>query len=132
MSVSRSVFPIMTDVDRQLFIREAHGRDQIGVIDGFRSTFGKSYAGEPDQLVEALLADETVMSADTLMLTIPSQLGVDYNLHLLSAFAEHVAPELGWRPAPRARRPVTRRTRFPGSRAPFPRSCAPVPLTHLQ
>lgn len=132
VSVSRSVFPIMTDVDRQLFIREAHGRDQIGVIDGFRSTFGKSYVGEPDQLVEALLADEAVMSADTLMLTIPSQLGVDYNLHLLSAFAEHVAPELGWRPAPRARRPVTRRTRFPGSRAPFPRSCAPVPLTHLQ
>ncbi|MCG7438144.1 LLM class flavin-dependent oxidoreductase [Corynebacterium freneyi] len=98
VSVSRSVFPIMTDVDRQLFIREAQGRDQIGVIDGFRSTFGKSYAGEPDQLVEALLADEAVMSADTLMLTIPSQLGVDYNLHLLSAFAEHVAPELGWRP----------------------------------
>ncbi|OFU53160.1 LLM class flavin-dependent oxidoreductase [Corynebacterium sp. HMSC11E11] len=98
VSVSRSVFPIITDVDRQLFIREAQGRDQIGVIDGFRSTFGKSYAGEPDQLVEALLADEAVMSADTLMLTIPSQLGVDYNLHLLSAFAEHVAPELGWRP----------------------------------
>jgi hypothetical protein len=31
------------------------------------------------------------------MLTIPSQLGVDYNLHILEAFAQHVAPELGWR-----------------------------------
>lgn len=98
MSVSRSVFPLMTDYDRQLFIREAQGRDQIGVIDGFRSTFGKSYAGEPDQLIEALKADEAVMSADSLMLTIPSQLGVDYNMHLLGAFAEHVAPALGWEP----------------------------------
>ena len=98
VSVSRSIFPLMTDYDRQLFIRESQGRDQIGVIDGLRSTFGKSYAGEPDQLVAALKADEAVMSADSLMLTIPSQLGVDYNMHLLSAFAEHVAPELGWRP----------------------------------
>lgn len=98
VSVSRSVFPLMTDYDRQLFIREAQGRDQIGVIDGFRSTFGKSYAGEPDQLIEALKADEAVMSADSLMLTIPSQLGVDYNMHLLGAFAEHVAPALGWEP----------------------------------
>ncbi|WP_295624992.1 LLM class flavin-dependent oxidoreductase [uncultured Corynebacterium sp.] len=98
VSVSRSVFPIMNDMDRQLFIREAQGRDQIGVIDGFRSTFGKSYAGEPDQLIEALKADEAVMSADSLMLTIPSQLGVDYNLHLLESFAKHVAPALGWKP----------------------------------
>ena len=98
VSVSRSVFPLMTDYDRQLFIREAQGRDQIGVIDGFQSTFGKSYAGEPDQLIEALKADEAVMSADSLMLTIPSQLGVDYNMHLLGAFAEHVAPALGWEP----------------------------------
>jgi hypothetical protein len=45
-----------------------------------------------------LKADPAIAAADTVMLTIPSQLGVDYNLHVLRAFAEHVAPELGWRP----------------------------------
>ena len=98
VSVSRSVFPLMNDYDRQLFIRESVGRDQIGVIDGLQSTFGRSYAGEPDQLVEALKNDAAVMAADSLMLTIPAQLGVDYNMHLLEAFATHVAPELGWEP----------------------------------
>lgn len=96
VSVSRSVFPITNDIDRQLFLRESGGRDQIGVIDGFNSTFGRSYVGEPDKLVEQLLADEAVMDADTLMLTIPNQLGADYNAHLLQSFAEHIAPALGW------------------------------------
>ena len=32
------------------------------------------------------------------MLTIPNQLGVDYNLHVLQSFAQHVAPSLGWLP----------------------------------
>jgi hypothetical protein len=67
------------------------------MIDGFRSTFGKTYADAPDRLIEQLLADEAVMSADTLMLTIPNQLGAEYNLHVLQAFAEHVAPALGWK-----------------------------------
>ena len=68
------------------------------MIDGFRSTFGKTYAAEPDQLVEQLTADAAIAAADTVMLTIPSQLGVDFNLHILQAFAEHVAPALGWQP----------------------------------
>ena len=75
-------------------------RDRLqaeGIIDGYRSTFGKTYAAEPDQLIEQLKADDAVMSADTVMLTIPNQLGVDYNLHILDSFAQHVAPELGWR-----------------------------------
>ena len=38
------------------------------------------------------------MGAFTVMLTIPNQLGVDYNLHILESFATHVAPALGWRP----------------------------------
>ena len=74
------------------------GRDQVGVIDGFTSTFGKTYVGEPDELIDELKADAAVMSADTLMLTIPSQMGPELNLHLLSSFAEHVAPALGWQP----------------------------------
>lgn len=99
VSVSRSVFPVVTEHDALMFgLRSGNGADQIGIIDGMRSTFGRTYVGEPDQLVEELKADAAVMSADTLMLTIPSQLGVDLNLHILESFAQHVAPALGWEP----------------------------------
>src|SRR5699024_2194068 len=97
VSVSRSVFPIMNANDEAYFGRR-DSQDQIGMIDGFRSTFGKTYADEPDSLIEQLLADEAVMAADTLMLTIPNQLGPEYNLHILESFAKHVAPALGWKP----------------------------------
>ena len=50
------------------------------------------------QLIEQLQADAAVQAADTLMLTIPSQAGVDLNLHILESFAQHVAPALGWKP----------------------------------
>ncbi|QTV80443.1 LLM class flavin-dependent oxidoreductase [Microbacterium sp. NIBRBAC000506063] len=99
VSVSRSIFPIMDDRDRAYFgLRSAENGDQIGVIDGFRSTFGKTYAAEPDVLIEQLHADSAVMAADTVLLTIPNQLGVDYNAHVLESFARHVAPSLGWIP----------------------------------
>ena len=97
VSVSRSVFPIMNDRDR-LYFGGRDQRDQIGIIDGLRSTFGRTYADEPDALIEQLQQDAAVMAADTLMLTIPNQLGVDYNLHILESFAKHVAPALGWQP----------------------------------
>ncbi len=97
ISVSRSVFPILTDEDRLYFGRGA-GSDQIGVIDGLLSTFGRTYAAEPDVLIEQLRSDRAVMDADTLMLTIPSQLGVDFNLRIAASFASHVAPALGWTP----------------------------------
>jgi alkanesulfonate monooxygenase SsuD/methylene tetrahydromethanopterin reductase-like flavin-dependent oxidoreductase (luciferase family) len=97
VSVSRSIFPIMNSKDAMYFgMRD--GGDQIGVIDGFQSTFGKTYAAEPDELIELLKGDSAVVAADTVMLTIPNQLGVEYNLHILESFARHVAPELGWRP----------------------------------
>jgi alkanesulfonate monooxygenase SsuD/methylene tetrahydromethanopterin reductase-like flavin-dependent oxidoreductase (luciferase family) len=95
VSVSRSIFPITTAEERMYFGGRQDG-DQIGVIDGIRSTFGKTYAGEPDELVEQLQNDAAIASADTLMLTIPSQLGVDFNLRMVESFAKHVAPELGW------------------------------------
>lgn len=99
VSVSRSIFPITSDIDDLYFGRRGGGQgDQIGIIDDTRSTFGKTYAGEPDELIEALRGDAAVEAADTVLLTIPSQLGVDYNLHILESFAEHVAPALGWRP----------------------------------
>ena len=99
VSVSRSVFPLVSEQDEMFFgVRGRDGQDQVGIIDGLRSTFGKTYADTPDRLIEQLRADEAVMAADTLMLTIPNQLGPEYNLHVLSAFAEHVAPALGWKP----------------------------------
>ncbi len=99
VSVSRSVFPIVDANDAMwLQLRRSEGSDQIGVIDGFRSTFGRSYVDEPDQLIEQLKEDAAVMAADTLMLTIPSQLGPEANLRILENFATHVAPALGWEP----------------------------------
>ena len=98
VSVSRSIFPITTAEERMYFGGRQDG-DQIGVIDGIRSTFGKTYAGEPDELVEQLQQDAAITSADTLMLTIPSQLGVEFNLRMIESFAKHVAPALGWQPA---------------------------------
>ncbi|WP_137843222.1 LLM class flavin-dependent oxidoreductase [Microbacterium sp. 2FI] len=95
VSVSRSIFPLMTAEDHLYFGGRQDG-DQIGVIDGIRSTFGKTYAAEPDVLVEELLADAAIQAADTLMLTIPIQLGVEFNLRVIEAFATHVAPSLGW------------------------------------
>ncbi|MFG6504511.1 LLM class flavin-dependent oxidoreductase [Microbacterium sp. P05] len=95
VSVSRSIFPLTTAEDHLYFGGRQDG-DQVGIIDGMRSTFGKSYAAEPDVLVEQLLDDAAVRSADTLMLTIPSQLGVEFNLRLVESFAKYVAPALGW------------------------------------
>ncbi|NHC21934.1 LLM class flavin-dependent oxidoreductase [Nocardioides sp. IC4_145] len=97
VSVSRSIFPIVNDMDRAYFGHESRSQDQVGMIDGGRARFGKTYAGEPDQLVRELAEDEAVAAADTVLLTVPNQLGVDYNAHVLEAVVEHVAPALGWR-----------------------------------
>jgi alkanesulfonate monooxygenase SsuD/methylene tetrahydromethanopterin reductase-like flavin-dependent oxidoreductase (luciferase family) len=97
VSVSRSVFPIVSDLDRQLFWRERHSTDQVGHLDGGDARFGKTYAGEPDKLIAELAEDEAVAAADTLLLTVPNQLGVDYNAHVVESVLTHLAPELGWR-----------------------------------
>jgi alkanesulfonate monooxygenase SsuD/methylene tetrahydromethanopterin reductase-like flavin-dependent oxidoreductase (luciferase family) len=97
VSVSRSIFPIVNDLDRAYFGRETRSQDQVGQLEGGLARFGKTYAGEPDQLVADLAGDEAVASADTLLLTIPNQLGVDYNAHVLDSVVRLVAPELGWR-----------------------------------
>jgi alkanesulfonate monooxygenase SsuD/methylene tetrahydromethanopterin reductase-like flavin-dependent oxidoreductase (luciferase family) len=97
VSVSRSIFPIVTDEDRMYFGSARGGQDQVGYLDGGAARFGKTYAGEPEQLVKELADDEAIAAADTLLLTIPNQLGVDYNAHLLDSVLKHVAPELGWR-----------------------------------
>jgi alkanesulfonate monooxygenase SsuD/methylene tetrahydromethanopterin reductase-like flavin-dependent oxidoreductase (luciferase family) len=97
VSVSRSVFALVNDEDRAYFGQESNDSDQVGVIDNYRAVFGRSYAAEPDKLIEQLAQDEAVAAADTLLLTVPNQLGVDYNAHVLESILTHVAPGLGWR-----------------------------------
>lgn len=98
VSVSRSIFTLITDRDRMYFGQEAERKDQIGTIEkDKKAIFGRSYAAEPDRLIEELARDEAIQEADTLLLTVPNTLGVDYTIHQLSALLEHVAPALGWR-----------------------------------
>jgi alkanesulfonate monooxygenase SsuD/methylene tetrahydromethanopterin reductase-like flavin-dependent oxidoreductase (luciferase family) len=96
VSVSRSIFALMNDRDRAYFGRDGSS-DQVGVIDNMQAVFGRSYAAEPDKLVEELRRDEAIAEADTLLLTVPNQLGVEYNSHVIEAILTHVAPALGWR-----------------------------------
>ncbi|TJZ61472.1 LLM class flavin-dependent oxidoreductase [Sphingobacterium olei] len=98
VSVSRSIFALVNDQDRYYFGQEANRVDKIGMIEpDKRAIFGRSYAAAPDQLIKELAEDEAIQEADTLLLTIPNTLGVDYNVHVLSSILKYVAPELGWR-----------------------------------
>ena len=97
VSVSRSIFPLVTDLDRAYFGGGGDDADQVGFLDGGAARFGRSYAAEPDELVRLLAEDEAIAAADTLLLTVPNQLGVDYNAHVLDSVVRLVAPGLGWR-----------------------------------
>jgi alkanesulfonate monooxygenase SsuD/methylene tetrahydromethanopterin reductase-like flavin-dependent oxidoreductase (luciferase family) len=98
VSVSRSIFALVDDRDRAYFGRGNQGQDQIGFIDeSTRAIFGRSYAAEPDVLIAELAGDEAIAEADTLLLTVPNQLGVAYNAHVIESILTHVAPALGWR-----------------------------------
>jgi alkanesulfonate monooxygenase SsuD/methylene tetrahydromethanopterin reductase-like flavin-dependent oxidoreductase (luciferase family) len=98
VSVSRSIFALLDDRDRAYFGRGEQDGDQFGYIDGpRRAVFGRSYAAEPDVLIEQLKKDEAIAEADTLLLTVPNQLGVAYNAHVLEAILTTVAPALSWR-----------------------------------
>lgn len=97
VSVSRSIFALVDDRDRAYFGGSGKEQDSIGFIDqNTRAIFGRSYAAEPDALVKQLASDEAIAEADTLLLTVPNQLGVDYNAHVIEMILKHVAPALGW------------------------------------
>ncbi len=98
VSVSRSIFALMNDRDRMYFGRDANSDDTIGLLDGNIGTiFGRRYAAEPDVLVTQLATDEAIAEADTLLLTVPNQLGMEYCAHVIESILTHVAPALGWR-----------------------------------
>lgn len=95
VSVSRSIFAL---IDDRAYFGNGESEDQVGFIDPrTRAIFGRSYAAEPDVLIEQLRQDEAITEADTLLLTVPNQLGVAYNVHAIEAILTHVAPALGWR-----------------------------------
>jgi alkanesulfonate monooxygenase SsuD/methylene tetrahydromethanopterin reductase-like flavin-dependent oxidoreductase (luciferase family) len=95
--VSRSIFALVDDRDRMYFGHD-QSADQVGMLsETERAIFGRSYAAEPDKLIEQLKGDEAIAEADTILLTVPNQLGVDYNAHVLEAILKYVAPGLGWR-----------------------------------
>ena len=72
MSVSRSIFALVDDRDRAYFGRGDENDDQIGFLgDNTRAIFGRSYAAEPDKLIEQLKKDEAIAEADTLLLDRP-------------------------------------------------------------
>jgi alkanesulfonate monooxygenase SsuD/methylene tetrahydromethanopterin reductase-like flavin-dependent oxidoreductase (luciferase family) len=98
VSVSRSIFALMDDRDRMYFGSGRDDSDSIGFLDEkTRAIFGRSYAAEPDKLIDQLKQDEAITEADTLLLTVPNQLGVDYNVHVIESILKHVAPAMGWR-----------------------------------
>jgi alkanesulfonate monooxygenase SsuD/methylene tetrahydromethanopterin reductase-like flavin-dependent oxidoreductase (luciferase family) len=98
VSVSRSIFALVDDRDRGYFGRGGEEADQVGYIDErTRAIFGRGYAAEPDVLVGQLKEDEAIAEADTLLLTVPNQLGVAYNAHVIETILTQVAPALGWR-----------------------------------
>jgi alkanesulfonate monooxygenase SsuD/methylene tetrahydromethanopterin reductase-like flavin-dependent oxidoreductase (luciferase family) len=97
VSVSRSIFPLLNDQDRAYFGGN-RDTDEIGYIDAAtQAIFGRSYAADPDVLIRQLKEDEAIATADTLLLTVPNQLGVDYNAHVIDSILTHIAPALGWR-----------------------------------
>ncbi|QPC93731.1 LLM class flavin-dependent oxidoreductase [Mesorhizobium sp. INR15] len=97
VSVSRSIFALVNDRDRAYF-GDNDSEDHFGYIEPEkRAVFGRGYAAEPELLIEQLKQDEAIAEADTLLLTVPNQLGVDYNAHVIESILTHVAPAMGWR-----------------------------------
>jgi alkanesulfonate monooxygenase SsuD/methylene tetrahydromethanopterin reductase-like flavin-dependent oxidoreductase (luciferase family) len=98
VSVSRSIFALTESRDRMYFGSRNADEDHVGYIDqDMQAIFGRTYAAEPDKLIEQLREDEAIAAADTLLLTVPNQLGVEYNAHAIESVLTHVAPALGWR-----------------------------------
>ncbi|CAN5170778.1 LLM class flavin-dependent oxidoreductase [soil metagenome] len=86
VSVSRSIFALVNDLDRAYFGEGSREEDQIGFIEAnTRAIFGRGYTAEPDVLINELAKDEAIAEADTLLLTVPNQLGVDCNAHFIEA-----------------------------------------------
>jgi alkanesulfonate monooxygenase SsuD/methylene tetrahydromethanopterin reductase-like flavin-dependent oxidoreductase (luciferase family) len=96
VSISRSVLPITEEIDRIYFGAQAH-EDQVGLLEGVRSRFGRTFVGDPADIARELAADKAVQAADYVLFTVPNQLGVAYNARILETITKHIAPEIGWK-----------------------------------
>ncbi|MFJ8702944.1 hypothetical protein [Streptomyces ardesiacus] len=91
----RSILPIVSDRDRSLFGPAAlQAQENVGVLGGAVSRFGKSFIGEPEAITREIQQDHAAEEADTLLVTIPNTLGVRENLRILGNIAEHLAPTI--------------------------------------
>ncbi|WP_223690619.1 LLM class flavin-dependent oxidoreductase [Leifsonia poae] len=97
VSVSRSIVPIIDEETNRFFgLRaQADATDQVGHLDGGLARFGRSYIGAPDVIAAELAQDEAVQAADTVLVTVPNQLGVDFNARILESIVRDVRPALG-------------------------------------
>src|SRR5258705_9109813 len=97
VSISRSVIPIIDDETRRYFGASAlaERNDQVGHLDGGLARFGRSFVGEPDVIAAELAQDEAVQLADTVLVTVPNQLGVDFNAKILESINRDIKPALG-------------------------------------
>lgn len=97
VSVSRSILPLIDDETRHYFGLRAQvdSKDQVGVLDGAMSRFGRSYIGEPDRIAEELAKDAAVQAADTVLVTVPNQLGVEFNARVLESISRDIRAAMG-------------------------------------
>jgi alkanesulfonate monooxygenase SsuD/methylene tetrahydromethanopterin reductase-like flavin-dependent oxidoreductase (luciferase family) len=94
VSVSRSILPIFDDDTRYYFGLSAQKEqtDQVGILDGAQSRFGRSYVGEPDVIAAELARDAAVQAADTVLVTVPNQLGPEFNARMLEVIVRDIMP----------------------------------------
>jgi alkanesulfonate monooxygenase SsuD/methylene tetrahydromethanopterin reductase-like flavin-dependent oxidoreductase (luciferase family) len=106
VSAGRIVLPFLDDRD---------ARDHDAFIEGYRSgmtaeglplepspfpvRYSPVLSGDPDGIVERLLADEVTEETDGLVIVLPAEGSLEVHQRVLNAVAEHVAPHLGWTPA---------------------------------
>jgi alkanesulfonate monooxygenase SsuD/methylene tetrahydromethanopterin reductase-like flavin-dependent oxidoreductase (luciferase family) len=94
VSVSRSILPVFDDATRHYFGLSAQAEqvDQVGILDGAQSRFGRSYVGEPDVIAKELARDAAVQAADTMLVTVPNQLGPEFNARMLEVIVRDIMP----------------------------------------
>jgi alkanesulfonate monooxygenase SsuD/methylene tetrahydromethanopterin reductase-like flavin-dependent oxidoreductase (luciferase family) len=114
VAISRSILPATSPETARLYAAyDAERRSQgpaasrpAGALDagnpvdrGMRITMSPSIHGEPESVVETLLNDPAVQSADDLVCFLPPAFDLEQNKRLINDIVETVAPQLGWTPA---------------------------------
>ena len=90
VSVSRSIFALVDDRDRATSVATPATRTRSGTSTRTPGPFSAVRTPpNPDVLVKELARDEAIKAADTLLLTIPNQLGVEYNAHVLDSILKY-------------------------------------------